>query len=49
VQRRFENVTTTTAGDSVLVAYVLRNQRSLPCSQKPATRSYPVPDKHKII
>jgi hypothetical protein len=46
---RFENDITFTAGASVLIAYVLWNQGSLPCSQKPATRSYPVPDKIRII
>jgi len=46
---RFENDITFTAGASVLVAYVLRNQGSLPCSQKPPTRSYSVPDKIRII
>jgi hypothetical protein len=33
----FENNITTIAGASVLVFYVLQNQGSLPCSQKPAT------------
>jgi len=37
--RRIENDTTTSAEASALVAYLLRNQGSLPYSQKAATRS----------
>jgi hypothetical protein len=46
--QKFVKYTTTIAGASVLVANVLRNQCSLPCSHKPATRCIPCQKNTKV-